>query len=102
MIFSCADPAPEADTDDREWETVMRRARWCHRFGEPCWKRDATSDPPETGFCHRVGEPCWKVKRAAEAMAAAIAESEEEAESKPGKCNWPLVNRFYVSNAIPQ
>ena len=43
---------------------------------------DAEADALNS-WCHRKGESCWKVKRAAEALADALAEP--GAEASPGK-----------------
>ncbi len=56
--------------------------KWCNRVGEPCAKKEKReADIEDRGipkWCHRVGEPCAKAKRAAEAIAEALAEPAEE------------------------
>ncbi|OAA43713.1 clock-controlled pheromone ccg-4 precursor [Metarhizium rileyi] len=88
---------------------------WCWRPGQPCWKRDASSDPipiKDKRWCQRPGHDCWKAKRAAEAVINEIRhltkrdEGGDDAPSNPGQfpdiCNGPRILCWKKRSARPE
>lgn len=54
---------------------VATASPWCGHRGQPCKRDPAPLALPEAdAWCGHRGQPCRKVKRAAEALAAALAE----------------------------
>ena len=81
-----ADPAAYYESLNLEAEETTEKLKrdasaWCGYVGQPCGKakRDVSkreADPEAKARCGYVGQPCGKLRRAAEAVAEAVANAE--------------------------